>query len=167
MGVATTEGPAVSVRGAAKWRVPRSAVESAVRAALQSAAPTVRGEVTVLLTGDAQIRRLNRRFRGKDRATDVLSFDIGDGRVAGEPFGDIVVSVETARRQAREYGAPIHEELRRLVVHGALHLCGLDHQERREAAKMHGLTRRLVAKLESEGRAKARLPLPRNRRASD
>ena len=148
--------PTVSVKGATRWRIRRSTVERAVLATLESAAPRVRGEVTVVLTGDPEIRRLNRDFRGKDRATDVLSFDIGDGRQGGEPFGDIVISVQTALQQARAYDAPLDEELRRLVVHGALHLCGFDHQDRKEAARMHGLTRRLVARLAGEGRAQAR-----------
>ena len=93
----------------------------------------MRGDVTVVLTGDRDIRRLNREFRGKDRPTDVLSFDIGDGLAPGEPFGDVVISVETARRQARDYDAPLVNEMQRLIVHGVLHLCGYDHHERSEA----------------------------------
>jgi len=97
-----------------------------------------------VFTTDRAIARLNRDFRGKDAPTDVLSFDIGDGLSPDEPFGDVVISVETARRQARAYDAPVIDELQRLIVHGVLHLCGYDHQERAEAARMHGLTRRLL-----------------------
>jgi rRNA maturation RNase YbeY len=145
--VPTDEAPTVVFQGARRWRVDARPLQRAVAAALRAGAPRVRGEVTVVLTGDRAIRRLNRDFRGKDRATDVLSFRLGDGRAAGEPFGDVVVSVETARRQARDYEATLVEELQRLLVHGVLHLCGFDHQERREAARMHALTRKLLREL--------------------
>jgi probable rRNA maturation factor len=144
---ATETGARVVLQGARRWRLPLAPLRAAVVVALAEAAPRVRGEVTVVLTGDSDIRALNRDFRGKDRPTDVLSFDIGDGLAAGEPFGDIVISVETARRQAREYDAPVVTELQRLLVHGALHLCGYDHQEKREAARMRGLTRKLLERL--------------------
>ena len=141
-------GPRVHVKTAKTWRGVRpSALVDAARATLAHAAPAVRGDVTVVLTTDRVIRRLNREYRGKDQPTDVLSFDIGDGLDAGEPFGDVVISVETARRQARDYEAPLQTEILRLLVHGTLHLCGYDHRERREAARMHGLTRRLVSRL--------------------
>ena len=143
--------PTVVVRGAARWRIDVKPLKAAVMATLRKAAPHVVGEVAVVLTGDDEIRRLNKRYRDKDRATDVLSFDVDDGRNAGEPFGDVVVSVETARRQARAYGAPLLEEMQRLIVHGTLHLCGYDHHERREAARMHGLTRRLLRDLKAGG----------------
>ena len=123
---------------------------AAARAALAAASPDIRGEVTIVLTDDAEMRELNARYRKKDRATDVLSFNIEDGMAPGVPFGDVVVSVETARRQARAYGAPLVEEMQRLIVHGTLHLCGYDHHERREAARMHGLTRRLLRDLRAE-----------------
>ena len=111
----------------------------------------VLGDVTLLLAGDEAVRRLNKRYRGKDRATDVLSFGLGDGRRPGEPFGDIVVSVDTARRQAREYDATLEREIERRVVPGTLHLCGFDHHERREAARMRGLTRRVLRELHADG----------------
>jgi rRNA maturation RNase YbeY len=142
------DGPHVHVKTARPWRgVRRSALVNAALVTLARAAPSVRGDVTVVLTTDRAIRALNRKYRGHDRATDVLSFDIGSGLAKSEPFGDVVISVETARRQAREYDAPLQTELVRLLVHGTLHLCGYDHQERRDAARMHGLTRRLVSAL--------------------
>ena len=142
--------PVVIIRGARRWGVSAAPLRAAVDAALAKAAPSVVGEVTVVLTDDDGIRKLNARYRDKDRATDVLSFNIEAGRRRGEPFGDIVVSVEAARRQARAYGAPLVEEMQRLLVHGALHLCGYDHDERRAATRMHGLTRRLVRSLRTE-----------------
>jgi rRNA maturation RNase YbeY len=147
MAATTHEGPTVTVRGAATWRVSRASAARAVTATLAHAAPYVRGEVTVVFTGDREMRRLNRVYRGKDKSTDVLSFDIGEGRERSEPFGDVVVSIETARRQAKEYGATIDVEVQRLLVHGTLHLCGHDHKERREAERMHRLTRKLLSSL--------------------
>jgi len=123
----------------------------AIARTLAAAAPHVRGDVTLLLASDEAVRRLNKRYRGKDGTTDVLSFGLADGRRPGEPFGDIVVSVDAARRQAREYDATLEREIERLVVHGALHLCGYDHHERREAARMHGLTRRVLRELHARG----------------
>jgi probable rRNA maturation factor len=143
-----TDGPRVHVKTGRPWRgVRRSALVDAALLTLARAAPAVRGDVTVVLTTDRAIRSLNRKYRGHDRPTDVLSFDIGSGLDEAEPLGDVVISVETARRQAREYDVPLQTELVRLLIHGTLHLCGYDHQERREAAKMHGLTRRLVLAL--------------------
>jgi probable rRNA maturation factor len=126
----------------------RAALRHCVIEAFAAAAPRVRGDVTVVLTGDRAMRRLNRRFRGVDRATDVLSFSFDDGGRAGDPFGDIVISVDTASRQARAYRAPLTVELRRLAVHGALHLCGFDHERPRDAAKMFSLARRILARIE-------------------
>jgi probable rRNA maturation factor len=150
MPAANAEGPHVFVqrkRGAPKQT---AAFARAIEHALTKAGPHVRGDVTLVLANDETVRRLNKRYRGKDRATDVLSFGLGDGRRRGEPFGDIVVSVDAARRQAREYGATTSEEIVRLVVHGTLHLCGYDHHARREAARMHGLTRRLLRQLQRD-----------------
>src|SRR5690242_20195204 len=116
------EGLSVVVRGTRRWRVDARALKTAVIKTLEKAGPSVAGEVTVVLCDDKAIRRLNKRYRERDTATDVLSFDVGDGRTEGEPFGDVVVSVETARRQARAYGASLTEEMQRLIVHGTLHL---------------------------------------------
>ena len=91
------------------------------------AAVRLRGQVSVLLTTDATIRRLNRQFRGKDKATDVLSFPAPES-VAGGVAGDIAISVPTARRQAREQGHALAVEIKVLVLHGLLHLAGYDHE---------------------------------------
>jgi probable rRNA maturation factor len=84
-----------------------------------------KGIVTVLFTDDREIRKLNRRYRGMRKATDVLSFPPGDG---GRYLGDIVISVETAARQAKEHEIPFAEEILRLLVHGVLHLVGHEHE---------------------------------------
>ena len=85
------------------------------------------GTVTVLLTSDAAIRRLNRRFRGKDKATDVLSFPTA-GPITAEMAGDLAISIPTARRQAAAQGHTLATEIRVLIVHGLLHLAGFDHE---------------------------------------
>jgi probable rRNA maturation factor len=87
----------------------------------------LRGQVTVLLTSDVAIRRLNRQFRGKNTATDVLSFPALE-MVEGVA-GDLAISVETARRQAREQGHALGTEIKVLMLHGLLHLAGYNHEK--------------------------------------
>jgi probable rRNA maturation factor len=91
------------------------------------AAVRLRGQVSVLLTTDAGIRRLNRQFRGKNKATDVLSFPASNA-VAGQVAGDLAVSVPTALRQAGEQGHSLAVEIKVLLLHGLLHLAGFDHE---------------------------------------
>jgi probable rRNA maturation factor len=81
--------------------------------------------ISCLITGDAEIRSLNRRFRGKNSATDVLSFPSGD---ANGFAGDLGISIDRARAQAAEHGHSLEDEVRILMLHGALHLTGLDHE---------------------------------------
>ena len=82
-----------------------------------------------LITGDAEIRRLNRDFRGKDYATDVLSFpNTSTGVLACVFWGDIAISLPRARAQAREFGHTTETEIRILMLHGLLHLLGMDHE---------------------------------------
>jgi probable rRNA maturation factor len=91
------------------------------------AAVRLRGEVTVLLTTDAVIRKLNRRFRGKNKATDVLSFP-ADGIGAETIAGDLAISVPTALKQAVERNHSLSTEIKVLILHGLLHLSGHDHE---------------------------------------
>jgi probable rRNA maturation factor len=102
------------------------------------------GLVTVALVSDARIRALNRRFRGRDRVTDVLAFPPGAGPVPpglGRALGDIVIARGRARRQARAAGHDLRAELRTLALHGLLHLLGYDHE--RDRGEMARLERRL------------------------
>jgi probable rRNA maturation factor len=91
-------------------------------------AANLEGAVSVLLTGDEEIRRLNQRFRGKDKATDVLSFPAGEGFGRTRVAGDLAISMETAAREAEQYGHTLNLELRVLLLHGVLHLAGYDHE---------------------------------------
>jgi probable rRNA maturation factor len=102
----------------------------------------VSGEVALVLTRDPALRALNSRYRGKDKPTDVLSFP-GPGGSAG--LGDIVVSVDTAQRNARRLGRTLLRELDVLALHGFLHVLGYDHET--DDGTMDRLERRLRRKL--------------------
>ncbi|GBU22957.1 hypothetical protein R80B4_02870 [Fibrobacteres bacterium R8-0-B4] len=86
----------------------------------------------VILCSDYMIRKLNRRYRGKDKATDVLSFPFGDDDLLGEVY----ISLQRAAVQARRYGVSYEDELKRLLVHGLLHLMGYDHIKRADRLAM-------------------------------
>ena len=105
------------------------------------------GELEVLIAGDAEVRKLNLRFRGKDQATDVLSFPAVSNVVAGNESraGDIVISAARARAQAREHGHSAADEIKILMLHGILHLAGMDHE--RDNGAMLLREERLRAKL--------------------
>ena len=91
------------------------------------AAVRLSGQVTVLLTTDAGIRSLNRRFRGKNKATDVLSFP-AEGFGPEKIAGDLAISIPVARRQAADQGHSLGTEIKVLMLHGLLHLAGYDHE---------------------------------------
>ena len=96
--------------------------------AVAQKAVKLRGEVSVLLTTDSAVRRLNRTYRGIDRATDVLSFPAADSPAGEERVaGDLAISLPTARRQAAKHGHSALAEIKILILHGLLHLAGFDH----------------------------------------
>jgi probable rRNA maturation factor len=116
-------GRAVRAPGLAAWLV--------------RVAPTrARGDVAIAIVSDARIRALNKKYRRKDKATDVLSFETGD----------IVIAAGVARRQAREAGHSYAAELKVLALHGLLHLLGYDHHDPADEGRMARLERRLRAK---------------------
>lgn len=113
-----------------------------------------KSELSVSVVGDARIRRLNRDYRMNDRTTDVLAFPIREALMPSgvhcptEMLGDVVVSVPTAVRQAKQAARSINEELATLLVHGVLHLCGYDHEKGvREAARMFARERSILRRL--------------------
>jgi probable rRNA maturation factor len=111
------------------------------RAARGAASPA--SEVSVLFCGDARIRELNRRYRGKDRPTDVLAFPAGPESPG--LLGDIAISVPYAARQARRRREPRAREIDRLLLHGFLHLLGYDHET--DDGEMEALEARLRRRL--------------------
>jgi probable rRNA maturation factor len=124
-------------------RLPAARTLSRFLTAAQSAV-RLKGQVTVLLTTDAAIRKLNRQFRGKDKATDVLSFP-AEGIGAEKIAGDLAISVPTARKQAVEQRHSLSTEIKVLILHGLLHLAGHDHES--DNGKMARRERLLRAKL--------------------
>ncbi len=120
-----------ALHGVERARPPeRSRVRRAIRAVV-AAARVEPMEVSVSLIDDDEMRALNARWRGVDRATDVLSFAAQDGAAmpgTDDQLGDLVVSLATARRQARALGHALDVEIAVLVAHGLLHLLGLDHE---------------------------------------
>lgn len=107
-------------------------------------------EVAVVLVGENRIRNLNKRYRGKNRVTDVLSFETkGDN----EELGDIVVCIPRAKKQARQAGHSFKKELAILLIHGLLHLLGYDHEKQDGAKLMEGLENRILAMIKSDAEA--------------
>jgi len=132
-------------------------LERLARAILSDVGETS-AELGIMLVGDQRMRGLNRRYRGKDRTTDVLAFAMRKAftlhalRLTPDMLGDVVISVPTAWRQAKEARRSLDEELAWLLVHGILHLCGYDHaRSEREARRMHRRERMIL-------RSIARLP---------
>jgi probable rRNA maturation factor len=109
-------------------------------------------ELSILLCDDGTIRKLNRRYRKKDKATDVLAFPMQEGPgPAAQPglLGDVVISLPTATRQAAEHDRPIIQEVTFLLAHGLLHLLGYDHANRREEQDMKAQTEGLLAAVDA------------------
>jgi probable rRNA maturation factor len=98
-------------------------------------------DLSVLLCGDKTIQNLNSQYRNRDEATDVLSFELGveepgeNGDTRCLP-GDVVISLETLRKNALYFNVSEDEELRRLLIHGILHLCGMDHETNNDTEPM-------------------------------
>lgn len=126
----------VDVSGRAVPRFSRSAIADFARASLAAlrrarAGGFPVGSVSIHFVGDEEMRGLNRRWRGRNRTTDVLTFEghadeAEPGR--GRPLGDVVISVEQARRQAREQEHSLATEVRYLILHGLIHALGYDHE---------------------------------------
>ena len=139
----------------------RDLVRSAVKAALEYMDFPLKSEVSVMFTDDEEIHALNRLHRGVDRPTDVLSFplfeydengDITEDDLDFNPngemiLGDIVISLETASRQAREYGHSFEREIGFLTVHSMLHLFGYDHMTPEDEEEMFGYQREILERM--------------------
>jgi probable rRNA maturation factor len=135
-GWAALDGPSQLARAAIHAAVAESGLVLAANA-----------EVSVLFCDDAFIRELNRKWRGHDRPTNVLSFPAGGDPVAARVLGDIVIAFETAAREAREEGKSLRDHVTHLLVHGFLHLIGHDHEEAAAAETMEALERAILGRL--------------------
>ena len=83
-------------------------------------------DIELILTTDEEIQKLNKTYRNKDKPTDVLSFPLEE--MPGMPLGSIVISIDTAKRGAEEFGHSVEDEIKLLFIHGLLHLLGYDHE---------------------------------------
>jgi len=144
------------VRHDEAWRTARvtdAMLAGAARAGVAAAAPTrsITCEVSILLTDEAEMRALNRKWRGKDAPTNVLSFPASDPLAcdSSEPryLGDVALGYETIVKEAQAMGTALSDHVAHLVVHGVLHLLGFDHMKEDEAERMETLERRALASL--------------------
>lgn len=108
-----------------------------------------KGSVSIHLVGDCKIKSLNKKYRGKNQVTDVISFAVQEGKNFGdkEDLGDIFISVPQVRRQAKELKIKFKEEFLRMLVHGVLHLLGLDHMNNKDAKKMFNLQEKIIERM--------------------
>lgn len=136
---------------------PAAARVKSILSRAERAARSKPREVSVLFCADARMRSLNRRYRGKDKPTDVLAFPAGTG---GSFLGDIVISVPYASREAKKREEPPTREIDRLLLHGLLHLMGYDHET--DEGQMEALEGRIRRRL---GIADAASPAGSRRRA--
>ncbi len=142
----------------ANRRLPLAFLRRAVVLAVMEGEQREAVEVSLTLTHDARVQELNRDYRGLDRPTDVLSFSLLEGldlppSTPGEPvlLGDVVISLDTAQRQAAEEGRSLASEVAWLVSHGVLHLLGFDHPTPKDRAMMKAREDRVLAHLEEAG----------------
>jgi probable rRNA maturation factor len=110
----------------------------------------LRGAVSIILADDEKLRRLNRDFRSVDRATDVLSFDLKDDLAGGE-VGEVYISLDRARTQARSASGNLMDEVARLAIHGFLHLAGYDHDTDIEGLRMQRQEARYRVRFKMKG----------------
>jgi probable rRNA maturation factor len=124
-GTKQPDGP-VSARTPPRFRLPSARALARFLRQAQDAVK-LRGEVSVLLTTDGAMRKMNRQFRGKNKATDVLSFP-ADPLFQSQGKGDLAISVERAQKQSTACGHSLETEIKILILHGLLHLSGYDHE---------------------------------------
>jgi len=111
-------------------------------------------ELSILFCGDKTITELNSQYRNKNEATDILSFNLGETVQDGDKEvyfpGDIIISLDTLRENAEYFQTPRDEELRRLLIHGILHLDGMDHKTNDEDEPMLSLQEEILTRLKNE-----------------
>jgi probable rRNA maturation factor len=158
---------ASTVRGRARGALPRAVRARLLRrlARAMDAAGLGEAELSLSLVDDDEIHALNRRWRGKDQPTDVLSFGMSEaGGAESGLLGDVVISVETAARQAQAGARPLEAELLHLAVHGLAHLAGYDHATVRQERVMFGWEAALRAQALRRGEVEI-VPRPSRKRS--
>ncbi len=141
-------GVSISSKGNQGRVDPRTIERRAIR--ILEAAERPDAKLSLLLCDDPFIQNLNRDYRGKDAPTDVLSFSMTEGEPAGfdtELLGDVVVSIDTAKRQAEDAKRPLTDEITSLVIHGVLHLLGHDHNTQKAEKRMFSEAFRIEAQV--------------------
>ncbi len=139
-----------------RYSLPLSKIKAAARCVFQEEKLET-AQLSVVLVTDAAIRRINRRFLGRDRATDVLAFDLSDARLsykrkkARRLEGEVVVSVMTAARNAKRFGNSLSEEAVLYVIHGILHLLGYDDHRAADVVRMRRREQKLLALCRDKG----------------
>lgn len=133
-------------------------IENAVKTVLEQEKGDTGYEVSISFVDDERIKELNRIYRGKDSSTDVLSFPLYEDEEIEtleknlhmdieELLGDIVISAQTAKRQAKSYGHSLKREIAYLVVHSMFHLLGYDHMEEEDKKKMRSKEKEVIKKI--------------------
>ena len=152
--MASVAAPCVDITVESELWSAEPAAATTVRDAIATAAAAVRalpaasGEVSVVLTDDAAMQKLNREWRGLDKPTNVLSFPAAPGAAAPTLLGDIVIAYETVAREAAAEGKLFADHVAHLAVHGFLHLLGYDHDSDARAEEMERLETRILARLD-------------------
>lgn len=153
----------IGIKIAARFQklIDRSFLERTATTAIRETVNQDNIELGIMITGDRQIKQLNRQYRGIDNTTDVLSFAMEEqasNQAEGLPdfacppdnlrhLGEVIISYPQAERQAAEYGHPVEREIAVLVIHGVLHLLGFDHEDDAEALEMERRESSILTKL--------------------
>lgn len=127
-----------------EWGIDRDIFSSVIER-LQGAVDCLEGVLNVVFVTDTYIKALNKSYRDKDEATDVLSFNYKKGDMNSDLIGEIYISVETAKSQADEYSSDLDDELKKLFTHGFLHIHGYDHIKDEDYKEMSGLEERVLS----------------------
>ncbi len=153
----TAQGACPAVNRRTFNTIARRAIRETLAAVVQEALSSTRYEVALSLVNDDEIHELNAHYRGKNKPTDVLSFAQNEGEDfpveatenGAQVLGDIVISIETAQRQAAERAHSLEEETQFLCVHGALHLLGFDHMNAKDRRRMWKQQDQIVERLQA------------------
>ena len=128
------------INSSAEARLPKTKVIGAVGRVLHSA-KIKKGRIQIVYVTDKYIHEMNKKYLNHDYSTDVISFEMGDGK---ELDGEVYISIDTARRQANDYDVSLTNEIMRLAVHGTLHLIGYDDKDDESREKMRLLEEKYI-----------------------